>query len=216
MRVEAGLSSDFRLEPSSAVASQPFRVIPAPSSERLTGEQAQAVLARAWRGVLGGAAEPHALSLLTAQWALETDAGRQMHGYNFGGIKASPSAPGASFHTVEGYGAQRREVVQRFRVYGSVEAGAEDYVRLLATHYPSALLAARSGDASRFAGALAAAGYFTADPNAYARGLERRLTAPHFATTAAGSVSLSPHRMEPSVAALWSLLRALRQEPDEA
>lgn len=215
MRVEAGLSYDFRSEPSGAAASQPFRVILAARSERLTGEQAQAVLARAWQGVTGGSAEPRALSLLTAQWALETDAGRQMHGYNFGGIKASPSAPGARFHTVEGYGAQRREVVQRFRVYGSVAAGAEDYVRLLATHYPRALLAARSGDAWSFAVALADGGYFTADPNAYARGLEQRLTAQPSGSTVAGAASRSTHSAALSVQALWSLLRALRHEPDD-
>ncbi len=215
MRVEAGLSSDFRIEPSVVAASQPSRVIRAPSTGGLTGEQAQAVLGRAWQGVFAAPAEPCALSLLTAQWALETDAGRQMHGYNFAGIKASPSAPGASFHTVEGYGAKRREVMQRFRVYGSVEAGAEGYVRLLAAHYPNALLAARSGDASSFAGALAAGGYFTADPNAYARGLEQRVLALQ-GSAMAGQVSPSPHRAELSLEALWNLLRALRHAPDDA
>ncbi|HTA88773.1 MAG TPA: glucosaminidase domain-containing protein [Polyangiaceae bacterium] len=187
-----------------------------PSTEGLTGKQAQAVLARAWQGAFGAPAEPCALSLLTAQWALETDTGRQMHGYNFAGIKASPSAPGASFHTAEGYGAERREVVQRVRVYGSVAAGAEGYVLLLAAHYPNALLAARSRDASSFAGALAAGGYVTADPNAYARGLEQRVRAQQGGSAMAGQVSPSPHGAELSLGALWNLLRALRHEPDSA
>jgi flagellum-specific peptidoglycan hydrolase FlgJ len=113
--------------------------------------------------------------LLTAHWALETDGGRSMPGHNFAGIKATPGASGKSFATIEGHGATRREVNARFRTYESAEAGARDYVRLLATRYPDAVAAAQVGDSAGFTGALARGGYFTAAPAAYAAGLEQRL-----------------------------------------
>ncbi len=125
--------------------------------------------------MVGEPAAARTTALLTSQWAVETDAGRAMPGNNFAGLKAAPFAAGAAFHTVEGHGTTRREVLARFRVYANPEAGAHDYVRLLATRYPAALAAARIGDASGFAKALADGGYFTADPAAYAAALSHRL-----------------------------------------
>ncbi len=129
-----------------------------------------------------------------------------MPGYNFAGIKATPAAAGKSFRTVEGHGATRREVSARFRVYESAEAGAYDYVRLLATRYPDAVSAARVGDGAGFARALARGGYFTAAPESYSAGLARRL-----ATLAQGEACDTP---SPSGvlerAALEGLLHAFR------
>jgi flagellum-specific peptidoglycan hydrolase FlgJ len=156
------------------------------------------------------------LALLTAQWALETDAGRQMHGHNFGGIKARASEPGASFHTVEGHGATRRELVLRFRVYDSAEAGAHDYVRLLATRYPAALQAARAGNVAEFARELAVGGYFTAGTAGYAQGLEQRLRALQGGPEPNAAISQVLPSVGLSEGALSGLLRALSPEPDEA
>jgi flagellar protein FlgJ len=134
-----------------------------------------------------------------------------MPAHNFVGIKASPAARGAELRTVEGYGAARREVTARFRVYDSAEAGARDYVHLLATRFPSALEAARAGDASAFALALARGGYFTADPLVYSAGLQQRLrtleTGDEPAITAPGSLAQI---------ALAGVLGALRQPNDDA
>jgi flagellum-specific peptidoglycan hydrolase FlgJ len=190
-------------------------VISQPAPLGLSAERAHGLLSRAWECVLGAPPEPRALALLTAQWALETDTGRQMHGHNFGGIKAQASAPGASFHTVEGHGATRRELVLRFRVYESAEAGANDYVRLLATRYPAALQAARAGDVGGFARELAAGGYFTADPAAYAHGLEQRLHALQGTSTSNAATSQPRVSVGLSEGALSGLLRALRREPDD-
>jgi len=166
--------------------------------------------------VLGTAPAPESVAVLTAQWALETDTGRAMPGNNFGGIKAAAGAAGASFHTVEGHGAGRREVTARFRVYGTPYAGAEDYVRLLASRYPAALAAAHAGNVSGFAQALAQGGYFTADPHAYARGLEA-----HFRALLGGPVEASaspPARLDLAVneGAIAGLLRALSRESESA
>ncbi|HEY3254897.1 MAG TPA: hypothetical protein VGJ91_13145, partial [Polyangiaceae bacterium] len=85
------------------------------------------------------------------------------------------AATGKSFATVEGHGSTRREVSARFRMYESAQAGAHDYVRLLAARYPDAVAAAQRGDSAGFAHALAHGGYFTADPATYTAGLEQRL-----------------------------------------
>jgi hypothetical protein len=178
----------------------------------LSPESARALLGRAWEAVVGGPAPAEGVALLTAQWALETNAGRSMPGHNFGGIKAAPGAAGASFRTVEGYGTGQREVSARFRVYDSAETGARDYVRLLATRYPIAIEAARRGDSEGFAHALASGGYFTADPSVYARGLEERLrelenNAPKGAVGAPAAARN---------AALWGVLQALSRERDDS
>ena len=136
-----------------------------------------------------------------------------MPGNNFGGIKAAPSAAGASFRTSEGYGTTRRQVTARFRVYDSVEAAARDYVQLLATRYPAALAAARVGDTSGFARALAAGGYFTAEPLAYERALEQHLLTLRGGAAPSSSPSLLGQVRE---SALSGLLRALCREPQEA
>lgn len=189
-------------------------------SGRLSRHAARTLLGNAWAEVVGSAPAPKTAALLTAHWALETDAGRAMPGHNFAGIKAGPAAPGALFRTVEGHGRTRREVSARFRVYESAEAGAHDYVRLLQSRFPAALEAAQAGNSAGFARALAAGGYFTADPRLYAAGLEQRLaevqadasgvsasTSGPFARPAPGSLA---------EAALGGLLHALHGSHDDA
>jgi hypothetical protein len=210
MRVDSSLPRELHAWSAGAARSQPFRVTNEPG--RLTASSARALLARAWEAVVGGAAPARGVALLTAQWALETDAGRSMPGHNFGGIKAAPSAAGKRLRTVEGYGAARREVSARFRVYDSAASGAHDYVRLLADRYPAALEAARAGNVAGFAQALAAGAYFTADPQAYRCGLEQRLL--ELDSPARVSAPRAPTSF--SQGALWGLLRALQREPEEA
>lgn len=147
----------------------------------LDADRAGAAIEGAYRTVLGRAPSPSALSLLTAQWAHETDGGRAMHGHNFAGIKARSG--GISLMTREGSGQSATFIRARFRGYPSVREGALDYVRLLARRYPEALGAADQGDLGRFVRALSRRGYFTAHPAEYLRGLGFRLglasPAPH-------------------------------------
>jgi hypothetical protein len=148
------------------------------SSPRLSAPEARTLLSNAWAAVIGIVPKSRTSALLTAHWALETDGGRCMPGHNFAGIKAAPNAPGQSFATVEGHGASRRVIHARFRAYENPEAGALDYVKLLATRYPDAVAAANVGDSGGFVRALAKGGYFTAAPDAYATALEWRLATP--------------------------------------
>jgi hypothetical protein len=178
MRIEADETRAFTSSASAAIprpSPGSFASLVAP--HRLHPVEARALLSNAWAKVVGNMPEPRTSALLTAHWALETDGGRCMPGHNFAGIKAAPGAPGKSLPTVEGHGATRHVIQARFRSYESPEAGALDYVRLLATRYPEALSAARAGDTPAFAHALARAGYFTAAPASYAAGLEQRLAA---------------------------------------
>jgi hypothetical protein len=179
-------------------------------SAHLHAAQARALLGAAWSSVLGSLPSARAVAILTAHWALETDAGRAMPGHNFAGIKAAPNARGVALPTPEGHGAARREVTARFRVYDNAEAGAVGYVRLLATRYPAAVVAANAGDAAGFSQALAHGGYCTADPQAYAVGIEQRLRelehgSPLPASAAPGALAQ---------AALGGLLHALAPRDD--
>src|SRR5262249_39300859 len=108
----------------------------------------------------------------------------------------------------------RREIQARFRVYESAEAGALDYVKLLATHYPDAVTAARAGDAAAFVRALAKGGYFTAAPEAYAAAFDWRLR--NLDPGLHGHIT-TPRASHPALAqaALDGLLPMLRSSPDE-
>ncbi|HYQ41887.1 MAG TPA: glucosaminidase domain-containing protein [Polyangiaceae bacterium] len=215
MRIEQSLARPIPGPASKATPQSPFRShLPSRSPPRLSPAEAQALLSDAWTKVIGNIPDPRTSALLTAHWALETDAGRCMPGNNFAGIKAAPGAAGKSFSTVEGHGAARREVEARFRTYESAEAGAQDYVKLLATRYPDAVTAAQAGDSRDFGRALAHGGYFTADPASYAAGLEWRL-----ATLDSGifghAVASSLPRSSLAQASLEGVLGALRRRPDD-
>lgn len=140
----------------------------------LTGTQAAAAIADAWAKSQGAAASPETLAVLTAQWAHETGRGESMLNFNFGGIKgASPEGATIEARTREGWGADERTIVDRFRAYESAEAGAADYLDLLARRYPDAIDAAKQGDAAGFVRALKARGYFTGNEGAYVASVSR-------------------------------------------
>jgi hypothetical protein len=213
MRIEyrGGTVSPVRAD--LAVSNTVFRVKQGGAANAATRtEQVRAQLGSAWAAVVGSPASPRAISILTAHWALETDGGRAMPAHNLAGIKAAPGARGAELRTVEGYGSTRREVTARFRVYESAEAGARDYVHLLARRFPAALEAARAGNAGDFARALAHGGYFTADPAAYRAGLEQRL----HALEAGAPLSLPSPPGTLAQMALAGVLGALRERQEDA
>lgn len=131
-------------------------------------------LSSAWRHRFGCPAPRRALAVLLAQWALETDRGRCMYGFNFAGIKAtSGSETSAVLSTVEGAGPRARRVRARFRTYATVSAGAGDYLKLLAERFPEALAAAARGDPRAFVRGLAQRRYFSGDARAYTSAVAR-------------------------------------------
>lgn len=105
-------------------------------------------------------------AIVDAHLRTETGAtGRSTIGqYNYGNIKAGSAWGGATAsRNVLEYNADGTPRTERaaFRAYGTPQAGAQDYARLISSRYPGAVGAT---DAASFAQALKAGGYAT-DPN---------------------------------------------------
>lgn len=156
--------------PKSSVAKE----APKRSSITPMGRQdAISFLADAWRESQGEAPSDSTLAVLCAHWSHETDHGRRMHAYNFGGIKGvGPSGQSLVIWTREHVG-EERLVRRTFRAYASAEEGARDYVNLLAERYSVAFRAAREASIERFVTGLGSRGYFTDDEQTYLRSLAR-------------------------------------------
>ncbi len=134
----------------------------------ISGSEAADAIESAWTSVVGEPPSKSTVAVLTAQWAHETNRGRAMLNYNFGGIKGTgPSGLAASYGTKEGWGASEVHVTDTFRAYRTPEEGAKDYVELLARRFPKAVDAAKAGDPAGFVRALKERGYFTGDETAY-------------------------------------------------
>ncbi len=137
----------------------------------MSEEDAARHIARAWHSIFKAAPPASTLSVLWAHWAHETARGQRMHAYNFAGLKGrGPSGASVVVWTREG-DAPNDLVERSFRAYRSPAEGARDYLRLLVTRYPSAVRAARDGNAYAFALALDRGGYFTGDSHVYTRAL---------------------------------------------
>ena len=156
---------------------------------RLSGQQAEAALKRAWTRLNGEPPSDKTVAILVGQWAHETGNGQSMYNFNFGGIKGvGPSGLTTSCRTREGYGATERVIRDNFRAYRNADEGAEDYLRLLQRRYGPALQEAQSGQPEQFVRALKRGGYFTGSETAYIRSVSQ-LSA---AVLANGSDSLQP------------------------
>jgi len=149
--------------------------------DQLTPLDAKTV-ALAFRGayetVCGKTPSNACLALLVAQSALETGRWKAIHCFNFGNVKASPDYYGyyCQFRCNEVIGGKVQwfdppHPQCNFRAFPSVEVGALDHVRFLATRqrYAKAWEVAQTGMPLAFVEALKAAGYFTADAGPYAR-----------------------------------------------
>jgi flagellar protein FlgJ len=139
---------------------------------------------------MGKAPSKTLLDNLTAQASLETGRGAQMYNYNFGGIKgSSPTGQTTQCMTHEVVAGKDVTVRQGFRAYGSLDAGAEDYVQVLRKTFGTALGKAELADVGGFAHALKQAGYYTASESDYASALRAQVgTAAASTTSPATSV----------------------------
>jgi hypothetical protein len=175
----------------------------APSRTPLSGTQASEALRRAYMRVTGEEPSQGTLAILTSHWALETGQGQSMYNYNFAGIKGKgPEGMTAVMNTREGYGANTTHIRDGFRAYSSAEDGAADYIALLQRRYGGALDAAKNEQPGQFVEQLKAKGYFTGDPELYAKGvtqLANRAMAHGFDAlgTTAGDLSRRPTALQP-------------------
>ena len=173
----------------------------------LDGSAASRHLACAWQAVFGEPIPEPALHLLWAQWALETAHGRAMVGNNFAGIKAQKR--GAVLSTTEGFGRERVRVRSRFRTYSTPAEGARDHVTVSAKNCPPAIDALRRGDGLGFVAELERGGFFTGNPEAYLRGVER------WAAVHAGSARFEKTEALPVGALVDGVLASLEPRADE-
>jgi flagellum-specific peptidoglycan hydrolase FlgJ len=134
----------------------------------LSREEAKQYLKKAAEIIVGQPSR-EMISLLTAQWAIETANGDKMKNYNFGGIKGvSPESKQTTlYRTSEGHGKDKETIDDYFRAYQSFKEGAEDYVRLLNERLGSEIEYLINGDADNFVAALRRAKYFTGNPQEY-------------------------------------------------
>jgi len=131
-------------------------------------------ISAAWLDKYGTAPTLKALSVLWAQFALETGRGAKCYCWNLGNIM-----PGAGWigdeedlPTWEQVNGRRVDIVERFRAFTTLAEGARNYLDYLGrASYAKAWACVVAGDAAGFARALKALGYYTADVTQYANGL---------------------------------------------
>jgi flagellum-specific peptidoglycan hydrolase FlgJ len=100
-------------------------------------------------------------SVMIAQAALETGWGRQVHGYNFFGIK-SPSKSGRFLKTHEYEDGKRVPKRESFKTYTCAEDCFDDYSKVIGSRFEGAMK--NRTNPEKFARAIHKAGYAT-DPN---------------------------------------------------
>jgi hypothetical protein len=152
----------------------------------------RAALSRAVQAATGSAPSAQTLDVLSAQVSLETAHGGAMYNFNFGGIKGeSPSGQTAHYMTHEVLNGKDVTLQQGFRAYGSLDAGAKDYVSVLRSRFPQAFGQAMSGNVDGFAHALKQVGYYTASEQSYTSGLRAAAGLPAENATSTSAVASS-------------------------
>lgn len=136
---------------------------------------AEMALQDALVAIVGAKLPKAAVCVLLAHSQLEVGDPSMLPAFNFGGIKATAGYDWAEWSTKEGHGANEVRVRGKFRAYKTAQEGAEDFVRLLANspRYARAWKKLEIGDPTSYAIELGKAGYFTADPLAYAKLMNR-------------------------------------------
>lgn len=135
-----------------------------------------AAMAEAYVAIVSEAPSRTTLLSLMAQWAFETGNGAACNNYNPAGLKWYPgdSHDYASYTTREFVNGKWETGPKNFKAYPSLEAGVEDYLKLLRSRYGFCWPAIVAGDMPAFAHALKARGYYTAPEQEYAAGLTAR------------------------------------------
>jgi len=144
--------------------------VPRVSTKPTTGEWRAALLDAA--ELLGITLDDDALSVLWAQWALETRRGDCCFNFNLGNIKWSGEGDWMWLDTFEYIAGRRVDMRDKFRAFATLGDGALDYLRFLCRpSYALPWAHVVVGDADGFARALRVKGYYTASVDDYAGGL---------------------------------------------
>lgn len=127
-------------------------------------------LQAAMRGLQPFGFRPDVAQAIVAQWAHETNMGKNEFGFNLGGIIALPGEP----FFVKRDATTGKQI--KWRLYDSLDAGVQGYLRLLQRRYRKAwdMLLVRPHDED-WTRELGRAGYYEAEPHIYSRAWSKRL-----------------------------------------
>ena len=131
-------------------------------------------IAAAWLELRGVEPSLEALSVLWAQFALETGRGANCWCWNLGNIMSGGAWAGDAddLPTWEMIGGKHIDITERFRAYASLADGARDYLRFLFREsYAKAMERIEAGDAAGFGHVLKLLGFYTALETDYVGGL---------------------------------------------
>ena len=163
-----------------------FTIVPSAKTPA-TDPEAVSVLCSAYEQEIKRRPLPRTLAILVAQSALETGQWDSMWNHNWGNIRGSyrghsMSIKGAD-EIIDGRRVTGAEVESGFRAYPDAVSGAIDFIRFLGVdttpnngrpnRYQKAWDAAEAGDVSAYCHELAEAGYYTASPTLYEKGVRR-------------------------------------------
>ena len=141
----------------------------------VTPQQIRDALNRAYIARYSSSPSKGLLNILTAQALHETDGGKSMFNYNFGGIKSTKNRNYYEGATKEVKDGKTVEIRDNFRAYSNVDEGAADFINYINYNYPEARKAADTGDLDSYVSSLKERGYFTDTLSSYKTGLSRRL-----------------------------------------
>ena len=164
--------------------------------KKLSEAEATYGLREAWKKIYGNYPNNKQLALLWAQSCLETGRWKVIRNYNFGNIKKKFANPkykitddGHKFtmfatgenlwnnttKKTEWHWFEPPHLQTAFRAYGSLVAGAEDYIRFVSQkkRYVKAWAEVLKGDPKAYSHELKVAGYYTAPEELYTKGVVR-------------------------------------------
>jgi hypothetical protein len=156
--------------------------------KRISEGEATVSLREGWKTLYNSYPSMDSLSLLWAQWALETGRGKAIHCYNFGNIKKRYANPKYGI-TDDGHNwcmFRCSEIINgkeiwfdpphiqtHFRAYDSAIEGATDYIKFVSQRkrYQAAWQQVLAGSPVGYAHELKKAGYYTASETLYTKGI---------------------------------------------
>jgi hypothetical protein len=172
-------------------------------------EMAQAVIS-VWKRLFGTTPSKEQVYMILAQNAIETGPHREsMHNYNVGNIIVGNSNwdyfLGGDWMYADKSETTKKQLVQHFRAYPSLEVGVEDYLKLLSSkggRYAQAWQHIMNPDVRAYSKALRAGGYYGAKEEQYTAGLLGNLSRFNKSKAYESAVSKAPsEKVSPSLLA---------------
>lgn len=142
-------------------------------------QMAQAII-KSWQDLVGTTPSKQQVAIILSQNALETATRKSMWNYNIGNITTDGKGVYNYFDNLT-----TSEQVKpgkwvkmnlKYRAYPSLQAGVDDYLKLLKNKYPNAWKSILNPNPVAFSKALKQKGYYTANEEPYTKSLSRLYT----------------------------------------